>query len=71
MIFAHDHGSKTNHIFFKLYYASEKFYPDKTGRFPIKYSRENKYVVIVYEYNYNHIHREPIKYCNTVDLTRA
>ena len=40
--FPHDHGSKTNNIFIKLYNASDKFYSDQTGRFPIIYSRGNK-----------------------------
>ena len=69
--FPHDHGSKTNNIFLKLYNGSEKIYSDQTGRFPITSSRVKQYVMIVYEYNPNDIHGEPIKSHNGADLTRA
>ena len=69
--FPHDHGFKTEHIFLKLYNASEKIYSDKIGRFTITSSKGSKYVMIIYEYDSNHIHRQPIKPCNAADLTIA
>ena len=69
--FPHDHGSKTNNIFLKLYNASEKIYSYQTGRFPIISRKGSKYVMIVYEYNSNKFHGDPIKYCNAADSTRA
>ena len=46
-------------------------YSYQTGRFPITSRKGSKYVMIVYEYDSNHIHGEPIKYQNAVYLTRA
>ena len=41
------------------------------GRFPTTYSKGSKYVMIVYEFDSNHIHGEPIKSLSVEDLTRA
>ena len=46
--FPHDHGSKINNIFIKLYNTSEKIYSDQTGSFPITSSKGSKYVMILY-----------------------
>ena len=54
--FPHDHGSKTNNIFLKLYNASEKIYSYQTGRFPITASKVIEYVMIVYEHDSNLTH---------------
>ena len=69
-LFPHYHGSKKKNII-KIYNASEKFYSDQTGSFPITFSKGSRYGMIVYEYNSNHIHGEPIKYCNAADFTRS
>ena len=69
--FPHDHGFKTEHIFLKLYNASEKIYSDQIGRFTITSSKGSKYVMIIYEYDSNHIHGQRIKPCNASDLTTA
>ena len=58
-LFPHYHGSKKKNII-KIYNASEKFYSDQTGSFPITYIRGNKYV-----------HGEPLKSCNASDLAIA
>ena len=46
--FRHEHGSKTENIFLKLYNASEKSYSYQTGHFLITSNRGNKYVMILY-----------------------
>ena len=69
--FPHDHISKTICFLLTLYNTSEKIYSDQTGRFTITSSKGSKYVMIVYEYNSNHIHGEPIKSRNAADLARA
>ena len=69
--FPHDNGFETNNISLKLYNASEKIYSYQTGRFPITSRKGSKYVMIVYEYNSNHIHVETIESHNAADLKRA
>ena len=46
--FPHDHCSKSNNIFLKIYDASEKMYSNQTGYFPITSIGGNKYVMILY-----------------------
>ena len=41
------------------------------GNFPITSSKGDQNIVIIYEYNSNHIYGDPIKYCNAEDLIQS
>ena len=46
-------------------------YTNLTGRFPYRYSRSNKYILIAYHYNVNAIIVEPVKNRQAATLTAA
>ena len=50
---------------------NSKSYSDQTDKFPIKSSRENKYIFVLYHYNTNTIHAVPIKGRNTKYIKQA
>ena len=49
----------------------KKSYSDQTGRFPVKSSRGNQYVFIMYNYNTNSINSNAIKDMNSHNIVEA
>ena len=52
-------------------YLTGKIYTDQTGRFPVTYSKSNKYILVAYHYDSNTIHAEPLKTQPRLDLKTA
>ena len=48
-----------------------KMYTDQTGRFPVIFSKGNKYILVSYHYESNTIHAEPLKIRSGLDLRTA
>ena len=46
-------------------------YSDQTGKFPVQSNRGHNYIMIIYDYDTNSIHAEPIKNRSTAELTAA
>ena len=58
----HNDNSRTHNVFLRVTDMNGKMYTDQTGRFPITSSRNNKYIMIVYDYDSNTIN---IEYLNS------
>ena len=61
----------TNLVFFKTVDPPGKTYTDQTGRFPVTSSNRNRSILVVYHYDSNTIHAEPLKTRSGLDLTTA
>jgi hypothetical protein len=64
------YGINTNCIYDATINAGQ-IYSDQTGRFPVIFSKGNKYIMVLYEYDGNAILAEPIKNRTAADLLRA
>jgi len=51
--------------------AVGKIYTDQTGRFLVKHTRGNKYILVAYNYDSNTILAEPLKTRTGPDLLAA
>ena len=58
----------TNLVFLNTVNPTGKFYTDQIGRFPVKSSKGNKYILVAYHYDSNTIHAEPLKTRSVLDL---
>jgi hypothetical protein len=54
-------GFKTREIFVSCHKTTEKIYSDPTARFITPSSSGNNYMLVVYDYNINYIHAEPMQ----------
>ena len=61
----------TNIILLKTVNLTGKFYTDQTGRFPVTSGKGNKYILLVYHYDFTTIHVEPLKTISGLDLKTA
>ena len=55
------YSEETNLVLLKTVNLTGKNYTDQTERFPITYSKDNKYIMVAYHYESNTIHAEPLK----------
>jgi hypothetical protein len=53
-------GSKT-HLVYAVVIDQGQLYTDLTGRFPVRSSKYNWYVMICYSYDFNYVKAVPIK----------
>ena len=51
--------------------ATGKFYTYQTGRFPVTFTRGNKYILVAYDYDSNTILAKPLKTWTGPDLLAA
>ena len=58
----------TNPVILKTVDCIEKCYTNQTGRFPITSRNGNKYILLVYHYDSNTIHAEPLKNRTGIEL---
>jgi hypothetical protein len=65
-----DHGIKTQFVYAATIDAGQ-IYTDQKGRFPVVSSKDNKYIMILYEYDSNAILAQPIKDRTAPDLLKA
>jgi hypothetical protein len=65
-----DYGIKTNCIYAATIDTGQ-IYTDQSGRSPLMYSKGNKYIMVLYEYDGNAILAEPVKNRTAVELLRA
>jgi len=63
--------TKTNDVICSLLSSQDKAFMDLTGRFPIRSSRGNEYILIAYHYDSNAILGEPIKNRQAATITSA
>ena len=63
--------NKTNLVFLKKVDLTGKNYTDQTGRSPVTPNKGNKYILIVYHYDSNTTHAEPLKTRSGLDLKTA
>ena len=56
-----DENSRTRNVFIKVTGMNGKLYTDQTERFPVASSRNNKYIMISYDYDSNIINAEYLK----------
>lgn len=66
-----DPNVRTKEIYAQCLDISGKAYSDLTGEFIIPSSRGNKYVLVFYDYNSNHIFAEPLKSRTANAITTA
>jgi hypothetical protein len=52
---------RTNVVFANIFEPTGQIYTDLPGRFPIRSSRGNQYIFVLYDYNSNAILAEPMK----------
>ena len=50
---------------------NRKIYTDQMGRFPVTYSKGNKYILVAYHYESDTIHAEPLKKRSGLDVNTA
>jgi hypothetical protein len=62
---------RTNWVYQQAVKISGQIFSDQTGRFPVTSSRGNKYIMIVYNYDSNHILAEPLRSRSEHKLVRA
>eukprot|EP00957_Ditylum_brightwellii_P049808 3776382-Ditylum_brightwellii.AAC.1 len=62
---------KTNFIFDALEEVDGRIYSDQTGAFPKVSNRGNKYVMVFYVYDANHIQGVPIKNQTAAEFQRV
>lgn len=60
----------TNHLYLTIE-TTGKIYTDQTGRFPVKSSRGNQYILVAYDYDSNAILTEPLKNRQGKEILRA
>jgi hypothetical protein len=65
-----DHGIKTHYVYAATIDAGQ-IYTDQTGRFPVVSSKDNKYIIILCDYDSNAILSQPIKYRTAPELSKA
>jgi hypothetical protein len=65
-----DQGLKTQYVYAAAIDAGQK-YTDQTGIFPVVSSKDNKYIMILYDYDSNAILAQPIKDRTAPELLRA
>jgi hypothetical protein len=65
-----DQGIKTQYVYAATIDAGQ-IYTDQTGRFPVVSSKENKYIMILYDYDSNVILAQPIKDITAPEILRA
>jgi hypothetical protein len=54
----------TNAVFVDLHSATGKVFSDQTGRFTTTSTSGNAYLMIIYDYDSNFIHAEPLQSCS-------
>ena len=52
---------KQKYVYCKIWYMKETIYTDLTGKFPVKSSRVNRYIMVIMEIDTNYINTKPIK----------
>lgn len=52
---------KKSDVYLFIFNAHDTMYTDQTGAFPVTSSRGNKYIMVLYEVDGNHIDAEPMK----------
>jgi hypothetical protein len=65
-----DHGLKTQLVYAATIYAGQ-IYTEQTGIFPVAFSKGNKYIMILYDYDSNAILTQPIKDRTAPELLKA
>jgi hypothetical protein len=65
-----DHGIKTQFVYATTIDAGQ-IYTDQKGRFPVFFSKGNKYIMILYDYDSNAILAQPIKDRTAPELLKA
>ena len=60
---------RTHEVYTKI--QQNHVYSDQTGRFPVQSNRGHNYIMILYDYDTNSIHAEPLKNRSTSELTNA
>jgi hypothetical protein len=62
---------QTHWVFMKPVKITGQIFSDQTGRFPITSSRGNKYIMVVYDYDWNAILTEPLTSRTEMELLHA
>ena len=62
---------KTNKIMAGVIELIGNIYPDLTGKFPFKYFKGDRYIMVVYEYDINSILEESMKNCEVKYFSNA
>jgi hypothetical protein len=57
----HSDRTRTNWVYQQAVQVSGQIFSDQTGRFPVISSKGNQYIMVVYDYDSNHILAEPLK----------
>ena len=65
----HSHNTLTEII--NTNYKTSKSYSDQIGRLPILSSRGNQYIFVLYHYDTNSIHAQPLKNRQALEITKA
>jgi hypothetical protein len=65
-----DQGLKTQYVYAATIDTGQ-IYTDQTGRFPVVTSKENKYIMVLYDYDSNAILAQPIKNRTAPELLKA
>jgi hypothetical protein len=63
-------GSKT-HLVYAVMVDQGQLYTDLTGRFPVRPSKGNSYVMVCYVYDCNYVKFIPIKYRSAPEWVKA
>ena len=66
-----DPTSCNDKVYLKTIKYTGQVYTDQTGCFPVTFSRFNKYLMVIYEYETNFILAEPMKSRSKAKLVRA
>jgi mRNA-degrading endonuclease HigB of HigAB toxin-antitoxin module len=57
----HSDRTRTNWVYQQTLQVSGQIFSDQTVRFPVTSSKGNQYIMVVYDYDSNHILAEPLK----------
>ena len=67
-------GERTNYLYpavIELTQPAGTIHTDQTGKFPVQSKSGNNYLLILYDYDSNYIHAEPIKNRSASEILRA
>jgi hypothetical protein len=67
----HSDRTRTNWVYQQAVQVSGQIFSDQSGRFPVTCSKGNQYIMVVYDYDSNHILAEPLKSRSEHELVRA
>jgi hypothetical protein len=67
----HSDRTRTNWVYQQAVQVSGQIFSDQMGRFPVTSSKGHQYILVVYDYDSNHILAEPLKSRSEHKLVRA